>query len=110
MITEQDLQEAIAECLGQRNPNASTCIKLAAFYTIKEHLFGSPVEEDPPVAYSYAPATQRDVVRYGGTSEFAEAIAGMDQDRAWGIMDELMSALSVLHPQLYAGVMGRIAE
>ena len=35
MITEMDLQEAIAECQGKRNPNADTCIKLAAFYIIK---------------------------------------------------------------------------
>ena len=40
MITEKDLQEAIAECQGQRNPNASTCIKLAAFLTIQKELFG----------------------------------------------------------------------
>ena len=40
MITEKDLQEAIAECIGQRNPNANTAIKLAAFYTIKRELYG----------------------------------------------------------------------
>ena len=41
MITEKDLQEAIAECQGERNPNANTCIKLAAFYTIRNELFGN---------------------------------------------------------------------
>ena len=30
MITEHDLKEAIAECEGNRNPDARTCIKLAA--------------------------------------------------------------------------------
>ena len=50
MITKHDLQEAIAECEGQRNPTANTCIKLAAFYTIKQHLF--PDEE---FNYSFAP-------------------------------------------------------
>ena len=40
MIREEDLQEAIAECQGQRNPNANTAIKLAAFYTIRRELFG----------------------------------------------------------------------
>ena len=44
MITEKDLQEAIAECEGQRNPNANTCVKLAAFYIIKDHLF--PQQEE----------------------------------------------------------------
>ena len=39
MITEKDLQEAIAECKGKRNPDSSTCIKLAAFLIIQEHLY-----------------------------------------------------------------------
>ncbi len=47
MITEHDLQEAIAECQGKRNPDANTCIKLAAFYTIKEHLFPKNIEAIP---------------------------------------------------------------
>ena len=51
MITEKDLQEAIAECEGQRNPNANTCIKLAAFYTIRQHMFG---EDQISEAHSFA--------------------------------------------------------
>ena len=39
MITEKDLQDAIAECQGERKPNANTCIKLAAYFTIYDHLF-----------------------------------------------------------------------
>lgn len=109
MITEQDLREAIAECEGQRNPNANTCIKLAAFYTIREHLFGSH-EEKPVIEHSFAPPTQGDVVLYEGESEFAQAIAGRDQDDMWAVMDELMDTLSVVNPRLYAGVMRRIAE
>ena len=42
MITENDLQEAIAECEGVRNPTANTCLKLAAFYTIKDKLYPEP--------------------------------------------------------------------
>ena len=45
MITERDLQEAIAECNGERNPNANTCIKLAAFLTIQKEMFGKPEEK-----------------------------------------------------------------
>ena len=54
MITRHDLEEAIAECQGQRNPNASTCLKLAAFYTIRKELFGEEKEVEQPM-YSYAP-------------------------------------------------------
>ena len=44
MITEQDLRQAIAECQGERNPDARTCIKLAAYLTIKEHLYPQVVD------------------------------------------------------------------
>ena len=63
MITEHDLQAAIAECQGKRNPDASTCIKLAAFYTIRNHLFPETPEKQGPVTqerYSYAPAPGQD--------------------------------------------------
>lgn len=111
MITENDLQEAIAECEGQRNPTANTCIKLAAFYTIREHLFGR--KDDPPVRHSYSPAPKQipqTVVAYEGNTEFSQAIAGRDPAEIWAIMDELMSTLQIVNPRLYAGVMRKIAE
>lgn len=110
MITEHDLQEAIAECEGQRNPNANTCIKLAAFYTIKQHLFPDPDPESPasfPQVYSYAPAPQAGV-SYNGGSEFAQAVQALPADLAWEIMDELMSTLEVLNPKLYSSTMRKI--
>jgi len=111
VITENDLQEAIAECEGQRNPTANTCIKLAAFYTIREHLFGR--KDDPPVRYSYLPAPEQipqTAVAYEGDTEFSQAIAGRDPAEIWAIMDELMSTLQIVNPRLYAGVMRKIAE
>lgn len=109
MITEQDLQEAIAECEGQRNPNANTCIKLAAFYIIRDHMFGDQRESE---GYSFAsmPPLGGNIVEYEGDSEFANAISGLNSDVVWPIMDELMQSLSVLNPRLYDGVMRRINE
>lgn len=106
MITEKDLQEAIAECQGQRNPNASTCIKLAAFLTIKEALYGK--KEIP--TYSYASEPQTNVVEYQGESEFAQEIAGRNQEDIWSIMDELMDVIKATNPRLYAGVMRKIQD
>ena len=111
MITERDLQEAIAECEGQRNPNANTCIKLAAFYTIKQHMFpdqGQIQNEPISPTYSYAPADN--VISYIGESEFAEKIYGKETDKIISIFDDLMSTLSVLNPKLYNNVMQKIAE
>lgn len=103
MITERDLEEAIAECQGERNPNANTCIKLAAYYTIRRELFRQ--DDAPPAAYSYAPAP---TISYDGESEFAKAIHERDQGEIWPIMDELMNTLQVLQPRLYNGVMRKI--
>ena len=47
------LDEAIAECQGQRNPDSKTCMMLAAFLTIKKELY--PEHYSPP-GYSFAPA------------------------------------------------------
>lgn len=101
MITEKDLEEAIAECQGQRNPNASTCIKLAAFYTIKKELFGG--ESKPESGYSYAPSPQavNDTISFASDTEFSDAIRGQNPDDVWQIIDELMTALSVVNPRLY---------
>lgn len=108
MITEHDLQEAIAECEGQRNPTANTCIKLAAFYTIKQHLFPDPDSAPAPQVYSYDPVPSTTMVNYSGESEFAQAIQDLPDDLAWSIMDELMSTLEILNPKLYNSIMRKI--
>ena len=103
MITEHDLQEAIAECNGVRNPTASTAIKLAALYTVKDHLFG----EQPQIGYSYAPPASTGV-QIDSDSEFAQIISGRNQDEIWPIMDELMQTLSAIQPRLYDAVMRKL--
>lgn len=109
MITKQDLQEAIAECEGQRNPNATTCIKLAAFYTIQQHMFG-----EEPNAFSFASAprmmntAEEPSFTYNSGTEFATVIADMKIDDVLSVMDELMSTLNVVNPRLYASVMRKL--
>lgn len=102
MITEEDLKEAIAECQGVRNPNASTCMKLAAYYIILNQMYP---EEPFITGYSRA---MPETVTVNSNSEFAEAVNGMDPGSAWALMDELMATLSVVNPRLYAGVMRKI--
>lgn len=113
MITEQDLQEAIAECQGQRNPNASTCIKLAAFLTIKDALYGKEKEqpEQAPV-YSFAsePEPRYPIIDYDGDSEFAQEIDGRRQDEVLPVIDELMDVIKATNPRLYAGVIRQLND
>ena len=113
MITEHDLQAAIAECKGKRNPDSSTCIKLAAFLIIQEHLYGKPPESDTAPAlpaYSYAapPEQVETIIDYQSDTEFSQAIDGRQASDIWPIMDELMTVLQATNPRLYSGVMRKI--
>ena len=106
MITKQDLLEAIAECQGTRSPTANTATKLAAFYTILDHLDddkSTPV----PMSYSYA-APSEGIVRYDGESEFARAVDGKPQKEVFDVLDELVSLIQVMNERLYDGVMRKL--
>lgn len=114
MITEHDLMEAIAECQGERNPNANTCIKLAAFYTIRNELFGKPepVVAENAAGYSYAAAPAEPVensIDYYSDTDFSRAIDGRDPADIWPIIDELVSTIQVIQPRLYDTFMRRLS-
>ena len=81
MITEKELQEAINECLTSKNPNANTCLKLAAFYTIKDHM----------------------TVRTEGESGILP-----HTDKAWSVMEELLDKLQIVNPNLYETTIGKL--
>lgn len=115
MITEQALQEAIAECQGQRNPNRETCMMLAAFYTIQDHLYPKEGNADAgktiTPTYSYAePPEPAEQVRYDSGTEFSDAIQGMEINDVLEIMDEAMTTIRALLPRLYAGIMRQLTE
>ena len=110
MITEQALQEAIAECQGDRNPNRDTCMMLAAFYTIQDHLYPQDhfVEDNKMPAYSYSEPPGQ--VGYDSGTEFSEVIKGKDANRVLEVMDEAMSTIQVLMPRLYDGIIRQLNE
>lgn len=108
MITEKELHEAIAECQGQRNPNANTCIKLASFYTILDHLYNNEEKEEKREtvpSYSFALPPE---LTYDSGTEFSDKIHDMNIDDVLAVMDELMATLSVVNPRLYASVMRKL--
>ena len=108
MITEKDLQEAIAECLGDRTPNANTCIKLAAFYTIRDQLYPREDTPEPLPSYSYAAPPEAETIKEYGDTPFLQAIAGRNPDEIWPIMDEVMTALMALNRRLYDAAMRKL--
>ena len=108
MITEYDLQAAIAECQGHKNPNRDTCMMLAAFYTIQDHLY--PKAEEPPAAqYSFA-SGQTDQVSYDSGTAFSDAIQGKDMNEVLAVMDEAMTTIQALLPRLYNGIMQELTD
>ena len=107
MITLDDLEAAIAECEGERNPNANTCIKLAAYYTILNEKQGKP----PVYSYSAEPVSPvKETVDYYSNSEFGREITGRDINDVIKLIDELMATLSAIQPRLYEGVMRRLRD
>lgn len=111
MITEKDLQEAIAECQGQRNPNASTCIMLAAFLIIQKEMFGKQDQETyiPNIpSYSYAEGPSEKLIEYESNSEFSKMIYGKDEYEILSVIDELMEMLKILYPNVYNSVMRKL--
>ena len=98
LIREKELLDAIAECQGERNPNANTCIKLASYYTILDHM------EDPArmlpdqPAYSYDSAPED---RYESKSEFGQAVKDASPLDVLRVVDELMETLRIMQPKLY---------
>ena len=117
MITKQDLLESIAECQGIRTPNANTCMKLAAFYTILDHLEDEPEPEqnEPQKRQSFTAnhmsfSTPEEVVKFYGSGDFAQTVNGMPSQEAWTVMNELMSMLQMIEPKLYNAVMRKLQE
>lgn len=95
MITRKDLLEAINKCQGQKNPNANTCIKLAAYYTILDH---TPEDE---LDYSYASEP---------LSEFMKLVNSRNSNEVMRIMDDLMESLEIANPKLYYSTMERLSK
>lgn len=114
MIREEELHEAIAECLGKRNPDANTCIKLASYYTILEQLYPNDraVQEfqPMPVIPARSFAADPESIQYEGDSEFARAVRERSVSHIMPIIDEMMQTIQVLQPRLYDAVMRRIKE
>ena len=103
MITEQDLRAAIAECEGAKNPTASTCIKLAAFYTVLDQLYNTGM----PKAGGYSFQAPETRIPYS-ESEFSRLTQQKGIEKVYPIMDEVMEMLYVTNRPLYDSIIRKI--
>ena len=102
MITKEDIEKAIAECQGVRNPNARTCIKLAAFLTIREYMF------DDLGGESYE--NQSDTISVESNSEFFKVIDGKSQTDVFAVLNDAMESVKYFNPKLHSDIIRRLSE
>lgn len=112
MITLEDLKAAIAECKGERNPNANTCFKLAAYYIIMREEYGDSFPDKQSYSFAAAPADnpEEEKVDYYSKSEFGQVIQGKETASVLEVVDELITILEAVQPQIYNGVMRKLSE
>lgn len=116
MITEQEIDAAIAECVGKRNPDANTVRTLAALYTIKEHLypekepdrFADPGKMIDGYSYALAPDQKPYTISLDSDTDFARVIEGRDPKEIMPLMDEAMSLLASVYPACYDAIMRKL--
>lgn len=108
MITLQDLESAIKECEGQRNPSANTALKLAAYYTIKNELY--PTTEQPiERGYSFA-APPMSGIDYTSDTAFGQAVNGKEPASVMAVLDDLMTVLESAQPRLHRRIVNAIQD
>ena len=99
MISRKEIEDAIVECESGAH-DFETCQKLATFYEMQDHLYGHP---------EYA-EDQIERVSYYGDTEFLKMVSGMDAEKVWAVLDELMETLKAINPRLYRAVLRRLTE
>ena len=103
MFSKNEILDAIDE-LEMAPATFQNAEKLATFYTLYDHLY---VREVPKNLVEMTREVTID--RYGDT-EFLKAIDGMNAEKAWKIMDELMTTLMALQRKLYDATIDRIQQ
>ncbi len=105
MITIDDLDEAIAELEGRRAPTSTDCIKLAAYYIIKDNLTSEKPSEMPSETPLYSraePSEAETIINYKFNNQaLNDGLNGRTSDVALMLLDELMNAVRVTNPELY---------
>ncbi len=114
MITLHDLDSAIAKYQGLIDPKPSDAIKLAAFYILKNEMFGHQDEQGQALpSYSYASAPVEPIettIDYQSDTEFSQAVDGRKASTVWPVMDELMEVLRVTNKPLYKATIRKIQD
>ena len=99
MITEFDLDKAIAECQGVPNPNAKTCMLLASFLTIKKEMFGKV--DQLQYSFDSPPQISIEEDEVETETDFKQMLAKKSVNDVFDAVEDLMNTLELLNPKLY---------
>lgn len=100
MLNIDEINKEILMLETKRDTTYATIERLAPLYIVRNNLMKNNTEHEP-IATNIAES---------GDSLFMQAISGKDISRILGIMNELVTTLEVINPNLYAAVMGKIND
>ena len=116
MITEKEVAQAIEQCMQEPVTGNKRAV-LADLIIIQDYLFGEPTRAHevpqpmPMQSYSAPPMEQVEIyVETNGDSEFLKAVNDKKADRAWRLMNELVEAVRILHPNMYTSFIDKVLD
>lgn len=93
MISLEVIEREINEIEARRETTYATCERLAWLYICRDHL---------------VPSNEQTRTRTLGGTEFLDACSDVPYLAMMGVLDEHMSALSVVQPKEYESVMAKL--
>lgn len=98
MISLEQINGEIAALEAER-PTYVSMDKLALLYTVRDHMVLDSEKKAVTVSAT---------IPHFSDTEFGKLIEGMEQEKIWPIMDELMVTVKAIQPSLYKGVIDKI--
>ena len=121
MITRRDVEEEIQR-IESGPPTMQACERLAVLYFVRDNIgtSGSQAERSAPeysaranpdltTSYNMAQESADTLGRYGD-SDFLAAVDGQSAADVMAVMDELMTVIMAINPQLYRSVMRKLGK
>lgn len=113
MITEKEIEQAIAECLCEPVTGNKRAV-LADLIIIQDYLFGEPIARQADQQSYSAPPSEitepETIVETSGDSEFLAAVDGKRAEKIWKLMNELVETVKILHPRMYTTLIDKIQD
>lgn len=101
MISMEQITGEIA-ALEEEKPTHVTMQKLASLYVVRDHMTIQPQAMEPLAYYS--------IPDIGTDTDFAGAVKGKDAIEVLKLMDEIVSTLYAINPQMYSSILRRLGK